>query len=201
VIRDESFFSGSSGTTFDVGLVVEDHGPAGRAWEQAFKSVPAFNLSEGIRDDLMATLKNGKLRALIVVPGGVSAAVSSGKPAQVETYYDPHQPNDGPDCADHCGQDGAGSGPRITLLAAQVAHRLAIGGVQTFLILLIGMLAFKVNIVGNLALLLAFVLLGTLMFVALGYLISGLSRTQESVTGITQLLNFPICSCRVSSSR
>ena len=35
-------------------------------------------------------------------------------------------------------------------------------------------------------------LLGALMFVALGYLISGLARTQDSVTGITQLLNFPM---------
>ena len=87
---------------------------------------------------------------------------------------------------------GATPLPRSTLLAAQVLHRLTIGGVQTFLILLIGTLAFKVNIVGNLAMLLGFVLLGALMFVALGYLISGLARTQDSVTGITQLLNFPM---------
>jgi ABC-2 type transport system permease protein len=87
---------------------------------------------------------------------------------------------------------GATPLPRATLLAAQVVHRLTIGGVQTFLILLIGTLAFKVNIVGNIAMLLAYVLLGALMFVALGYLISGLARTQDSVTGITQLLNFPM---------
>lgn len=251
-------FSGSGGTTFDVGLVVEDHGPAGKALEQAFKSVPAFNISEGNRTDLMATLKNGKLRALIVVPDGVSAAVSRGKPAQVETYYDPTSQTTAqivltivdkvvqavdqsltrrptllsvtpmPITATNLGEIdfllpgilamslmqlglfatapalvqlreqqvlrriGATPLPRITLLAAQVAHRLTIGGVQTFLILLIGRLAFKVNIVGNLALLLAFVLLGALMFVALGYLISGLARTQDSVTGITQLLNFPM---------
>jgi ABC-2 type transport system permease protein len=238
-------FSGSSGTTFDVGLVVEDHGPAGRALEQAFRSVPAFNISEGNRTDLMATLKNGKLRALIVVPDGVSAAVSRGKPAQVETYYDPTSQTTAqivltivdkvvqavdqsltqrptllsvtpmPITATNLGEIdfllpgilamslmqlglfatapalvqlreqqvlrriGATPLPRITLLAAQVAHRQTIGGVQTFLILLIGRLAFKVNIVGNLALLLAFVLLGALMFVALGYLISGLARTQD----------------------
>jgi len=49
-----------------------------------------------------------------------------------------------------------------------------------------------VSIVGSLPLLAGFVLLGALMFVALGYLISGLARTQDSVTGITQLLNFPM---------
>jgi ABC-2 type transport system permease protein len=87
---------------------------------------------------------------------------------------------------------GATPLPRITLLAAQVLHRLTIGAVQTFLILIIGALAFKVSIVGSLPLLAGFVLLGALMFVALGYLISGLARTQDSVTGITQLLNFPM---------
>jgi ABC-2 type transport system permease protein len=87
---------------------------------------------------------------------------------------------------------GATPLPRATLLAAQVVHRLTIGAVQTFLILLIGTLAFKVNIVGSLHLLLSYVLLGAMMFVAMGYLISGLARTQESVTGITQVLNFPM---------
>src|SRR5258708_34356730 len=82
-------FSGASGTSFDVGLTVEDTGPAATALEQAFKSVQAFKLMEGNRDDLLAQLKNGKLRALIVIPAGVSQAVSAGQPARVETYFDP----------------------------------------------------------------------------------------------------------------
>ena len=47
-------FSGSSDLKFEVGLAVEDHGPAASALEQAFKSVPAFHLSEGARADLLA---------------------------------------------------------------------------------------------------------------------------------------------------
>jgi ABC-2 type transport system permease protein len=54
------------------------------------------------------------------------------------------------------------------------------------------MLIFKFQIIGNMALLAGFVLLGALMFVALGYLISGLAKTQESVIGISQLINFPM---------
>jgi ABC-2 type transport system permease protein len=251
-------FSGTSGTTFDVGLAVEDNGPTATALQQAFRSVQAFKLAEGKRDELLAQLKNGKLRALIVIPAGVSQAVSTGQPARVETYYDPSSQTtaqivltivgkvvDGVDqgltqrptlllvdpqpiTANNLGEIdlllpgilamslmqlglfatapalvqlreqqvlrriGATPLPRVTLLAAQVLHRLTIGGVQTFLILLIGIIAFKVNIVGNLGLLLGFVLLGALMFVALGYLISGLARTQDSVTGITQVLNFPM---------
>jgi ABC-2 type transport system permease protein len=251
-------FSGVNDSKFDVGLALEDQGRAGLALEQAFKSVSALNIAEGARADLLAQLKAGKLRAVIVVPSGVSSAVAAGQPAQVETYYDPSNQttaqivltiadrvvqavdqdltqrptllsvNQVPITANNLSEIdfllpgilgmslmqlglfgtapalvqlreeqvlrrlGATPLPRATLLAAQVAHRLTIGGVQTALILLIAALAFKLNIVGNLGLLLGFVLLGALMFVALGYLISGLARTQDSVTGITQLLNFPM---------
>jgi ABC-2 type transport system permease protein len=251
-------FSGVSDMSFDVGLAVEDSGPAATVLQQAFKSVQAFKLSAGSRADLLALLKKGKLRAVIVIPAGVSQAVGAGQAARVETYYDPSSQTtaqivltivgkvvDGVDqgltqrptlltldpqpiTATNLGEIdfllpgilamslmqlglfatapalvqlreqqvlrriGATPLPRATLLAAQVLHRLTIGGVQTCLILLIGTLAFHVAIIGNVGLLLGFVLLGALMFVALGYLISGLARTQDSVTGITQLLNFPM---------
>ena len=87
---------------------------------------------------------------------------------------------------------GATPLPRTTLLAAQVVHRLTIGLTQTLLIILVGTLIFKVSLVGNLGLLAGFVLLGACMFVALGYLISGLAKTQDSVVGISQLINFPM---------
>jgi ABC-2 type transport system permease protein len=251
-------FSGTSDMSFDVGLTLEDHGPAAVAIQQAIKSVSVFHVTEGSQADLLARLKDGKLRALIVVPAGLSAQVAAGQAAQVQTYYDPSSPTTGqivltvvdkvvegvdksltqrptlltlderPITGNNLGQIdfllpgilamslmqlglfatapalvqlretqvlrriGATPLPRITLLAAQVLHRLTIGAVQTFLILIIGALAFKVSIVGSLPLLAGFVLLGALMFVALGYLISGLARTQDSVTGITQLLNFPM---------
>jgi len=73
-----------------------------------------------------------------------------------------------------------------------VLHRLTIGLAQTLIIILVGMLIFKFQVIGNMALLAGFVLLGALMFVALGYLISGLAKTQESVIGISQLINFPM---------
>ena len=87
---------------------------------------------------------------------------------------------------------GATPLPRTTLLTAQVLHRLTIGLSQTLIIILVGAWAFNVHILGNLALLAGVVLLGAVMFVALGYLISGLANTQDSVNGITQLINFPM---------
>jgi ABC-2 type transport system permease protein len=87
---------------------------------------------------------------------------------------------------------GATPLPRVTLLAAQLVHRLTIGLTQTLLIIVVGTLVFKVNLIGSLPLLALTVLLGAVMFVAMGYLIAGLARTQESVNGISQLLNFPM---------
>jgi ABC-2 type transport system permease protein len=87
---------------------------------------------------------------------------------------------------------GATPLPRTTLLAAQVLHRLTIGLVQTLLIIVVGALLFDVAIVGNILYLIAFVVLGAFMFVAMGYTISGLAKTQESVIGISQLVNFPM---------
>ena len=251
-------FSGVNDSTFDVGLAVEDQGTAATTLTQALQSVSALTLHQGSRDSLLAELKAGKLRGVIVVPAGLSAAVAAGQPAQVETYYDPSNQttaqvvltivdkvvdgvdqgitqrpvllsvNSVPITANNLSEIdfllpgilamslmqlglfatapalvqlreqqvlrriGATPLPRLTLLAAQVAHRLTIGAVQTGLIVAIGVLAFQVDIVGNVGLLLGFVMLGALMFVALGYLISGLARTQDSVNGITQLLNFPM---------
>lgn len=82
--------------------------------------------------------------------------------------------------------------PRTILLASQVLLRLTIGAIQTALIVLVGLLLFNVTIVGNVALLIGFVLLGALMFVAMGYMIAGIADTQESVNGLTSLLNFPM---------
>jgi ABC-2 type transport system permease protein len=87
---------------------------------------------------------------------------------------------------------GATPLPRTTLLASQVMHRLTIGLTQTFIIVIVGVLAFKVYILGNVALLVGVVLLGAMAFVAMGYLISGLAKTQESVIGISQFINFPM---------
>jgi ABC-2 type transport system permease protein len=251
-------FSGSGDTTFDIGVAVEDTGPLGAALGKVFGEVEAFVVTEGSRNELMDKLKDGQLRVVIVVPDGLSNAVTSGQTANVEVYYDPANQTTSqvvltivekvvagfdqgitrrptvlsvkqvsvaserlrnidfllpgilamslmqlglfataPALVQLREQQvlrriGATPLPRTTLLAAQVLHRITIGVAQTFLIIVVGTLLFKVNVIGNVGLLAGFVLLGALMFVALGYLISGLAKTQESVIGISQLINFPM---------
>jgi ABC-2 type transport system permease protein len=251
-------FSGTDDTSFAVGVVVNDTGQVGQALGAAFEQVDVFDVTKGDEPALLDQLKNGDLRVVIVIPDGLSAAVTSGQPATVQVHYDPtnqttaqvvltivnevvrgfdQQITQRPELlkveqigvtASNLRQIdfllpgilgmalmqlglfgtapalvqlreqqvlrrlGATPLPRTTLLAAQVAHRLTIGLTQTLLIIVVGTLVFKVNLIGNVGLLALTALLGACMFVALGYLIAGLAKTQESVTGISQLINFPM---------
>ncbi|MCL4561783.1 MAG: ABC transporter permease [Chloroflexi bacterium] len=87
---------------------------------------------------------------------------------------------------------GATPLPRSMLLISQVLFRLTIGLLQAAAIILVGVWFFNVHILGNPIILVGIVLFGSLMFIALGYLISGLARTQESSAAITNLINFPM---------
>jgi len=77
------------------------------------------------------------------------------------------------------------------ILTAEVAWRMTLGVLQAGIFLLVGYLAFQVGVVAWLPFIGA-VLLGTLVFVSLGYAIAGIGRSQESVMGIGQLINIPM---------
>lgn len=87
---------------------------------------------------------------------------------------------------------GATPLPRWALLVSQVLHRLTIALVQVVIIIVVGRVVFGVEIGGNVALLAVFCVLGALTFISLGYLIAALSPTEESVFGISSVLNFPM---------
>lgn len=87
---------------------------------------------------------------------------------------------------------GATPLPRWQLLAAQILNRLTIALVQTALIVGIGIGAFNVHMTGNPLLFVGLVVLGAVMFISLGYLVAAVSRTQDSASGISQAINFPM---------
>ena len=78
-----------------------------------------------------------------------------------------------------------------TILTAEVAWRVTIGILQVGVFLLVGYLAFQVGVVAWLPFI-GTVLLGTLVFVSLGYAVAGIGRSAESTMGIAQLINFPM---------
>jgi ABC-2 type transport system permease protein len=87
---------------------------------------------------------------------------------------------------------GATPLPRRTLVLSQVVLRLIIAVVQTFIILTVGRLAFGVQVGNQIVLMVAFILLGGLSFVALGYLVASFARTEAAGQAIVQVIQFPM---------
>lgn len=78
------------------------------------------------------------------------------------------------------------------ILAAQIAWRLTVGLLQAALFLLVGYVGFGVGVAGNWLLFVGAVVIGTLVFVSLGYFLSGLASSTEGVSALVQIVNFPI---------
>ena len=81
---------------------------------------------------------------------------------------------------------------RSTLLVAYVALRLTIAVLQTALILLIGLFLFKVKVVGSWWSVAAWLLLGTLMFLALGFFMAAVSKNEVSAIATANVINIPM---------
>lgn len=87
---------------------------------------------------------------------------------------------------------GATPLPRRTLVLSQVVLRLLISVVQAFIILTVGRLVFDVKVGDQLGLMIIFILLGGLAFVAMGYLVASFARTEAAGTAIVQVIQFPM---------
>ena len=81
---------------------------------------------------------------------------------------------------------------RSTVIFSQVLYRVVLAFIQTLLIIILARLAFKVDMVGNWAVLFGLVILGTMAFVSIGYLVVSRARTTESAMPIIQLIQFPM---------
>jgi ABC-2 type transport system permease protein len=79
-----------------------------------------------------------------------------------------------------------------TFIAAQITARLVLNGLQAVIVLLIGALIFGTQVNGSWLLLLGFVILGTLAFMAIGFIVAGLAKTPESAGPIAGFISFPM---------
>jgi ABC-2 type transport system permease protein len=81
---------------------------------------------------------------------------------------------------------------RWQLVGSNVLMRLLIALGQTVIIVAVGALAFDVQISGNMLLVGALVVLGSLSFIALGYVIASFARTEDAANGMTSVVQFPL---------
>ena len=81
---------------------------------------------------------------------------------------------------------------RWQLVGSNVIMRLLIAIVQTVIIVGVGAAMFGVEVAGNLVLIGALVVLGSLAFIALGYVIASFAKTEELANGMTSVVQFPL---------
>ena len=81
---------------------------------------------------------------------------------------------------------------RWQLVGSNVLMRLIIAVVQTVIIVGVGAQFFDVEVSGNWLMIGLLVVLGSLAFIALGYVIASFASTEESANGMTSVVQFPL---------
>lgn len=81
---------------------------------------------------------------------------------------------------------------RWQLVGSNVLVRLVIAVVQTAIVVGVGSLLFGVEIVGSWPLIAALIVLGSLAFIALGYVIASFAATEDAANGMTSAVQFPL---------
>jgi len=79
-----------------------------------------------------------------------------------------------------------------TFIAGQMTARILLGCVQAVGVVLVAALIFDVEVAGSWWLLLGFILLGTLTFMSIGFIVASLAKTPESASPIAGLISFPM---------
>ncbi len=81
---------------------------------------------------------------------------------------------------------------RSTVVLSQVAFRLVLTVLQAIILLGVAYFAFNVQVIGNWFILFGLVILGTLSFISIGYLVASRVRTVEGAMPIINLITFPM---------
>jgi ABC-2 type transport system permease protein len=81
---------------------------------------------------------------------------------------------------------------RWQLVGSNVLMRVLIAFTQAVIIVAVGTLAFGVEVTGSLLLVAAFVTLGAMAFLALGYVIASFAKTEDAANGMTSMIQFPM---------
>jgi ABC-2 type transport system permease protein len=82
-------FSGGEDVNFKLGLVYDGDGGAGGMVVRSFEQIPIFDVSEGVLDDKLQELRDGDIRAVVVVPDDIEVNLEGADPADITVYYDP----------------------------------------------------------------------------------------------------------------
>ncbi len=79
-----------------------------------------------------------------------------------------------------------------TFIASQITARLLMNASQAMIVLLVASLVFGTQVNGSWLWLLLFVVMGTLAFMAIGFIIAGIAKNPEQAGPISGLVSFPL---------
>jgi ABC-2 type transport system permease protein len=250
-------FSDSDSVNYDIGLVNNDQSPIGEGITEAIENVPIFSITEGELNESLASLEEGELTAVIVIPADIATTIGSGQTASLILYYDPsqtqtsqivlpvlrqvvdeisHQMTQAPILLTLVEESILSSSLRFidffvpgilamsimmsglfgvvpliewrekkvlkrlgvtplsrsTVVISQVVFRLALAVVQAVILLGVAYWMFDVQIIGSWLFLLGLVMMGTMMFISLGYVVAARVQTVEGAMPIINLITFPM---------
>ncbi|MFA5375378.1 MAG: ABC transporter permease [Dehalococcoidia bacterium] len=81
---------------------------------------------------------------------------------------------------------------RSTMIMSTVVFNLIVAMLQAALIIIIARLVFGVPIMGNWFYLIGFIILGTLTFLAMGYMLSAFAKNQQTLMPLIMAVQFPM---------
>lgn len=77
------------------------------------------------------------------------------------------------------------------IIFSQIVSRVIITFMQASILILLGILAFHLQVVGNLGLVVLLIVTGGLIFLSMGFALSGIASTQNTVAALANLFVFP----------
>ncbi len=81
---------------------------------------------------------------------------------------------------------------RSIILGSEILLRMILGLIQTVIILTIGSIFFDITIANNIFKVFAIVMLGSITFISLGYMLISFVKTAEGGNGLIQVVQFPM---------
>ena len=81
---------------------------------------------------------------------------------------------------------------RSQLVGSNTLMRLLLALLQAVIIVGVGVLVFGVEITGSLLMAAAFIVLGAVAFLSLGYVLASFTKTEDAANGLTQVVQFPM---------
>ena len=84
-------FSSPENVSYAIGLVNNDDSELGVTISQTINQVPIFKVNEGDLDGTLEQLRNGDIRAVILIPSDMQSKMNTGELTDITVYYDPSQ--------------------------------------------------------------------------------------------------------------